>query len=107
MSIDIEARIAKIERSLRELKAEVKRRKKGGSSNGPCLISMDPSYLGDAVHRRKLRRRDLRGLNTARLDEILDILNASMERIEPDADLWPVLKHNRDLTLAIRAKALE
>ena len=106
----IEAKIASIERTLRQLKAEVRRRKKGAATNGgQCLISIDPGYDGEEVHRRRLRRRDLRGLSDGRMGDILDIINASMERMEPDGEhgVWSTLKHNRDLILAIRAKALE
>jgi len=105
--IDIEPKIASIERALRRLKAEVKRRRKGTASGGPCLVSIDPGYDGDEVHRRKLRRRDLRGLSADRMSSMLDIINASMERIGPDVELWGTLKHNRDLILTMRAKGLE
>lgn len=103
MSESIEARIARIERALRKLKAEVSR-KKSGRQGGPCLISTDPDYDKDVVHRRKLRRRDLKGLGKQRLDEILDSINASMSQMEPDGPngIWSTLKHNRDLILAVR-----
>jgi hypothetical protein len=102
---DIEARIAGIERTLRTLKTEVKRRKKAGP-NGPCLASVNPEFIGDEVHRRKLRRKDLRNLGQRRLGEILDVINAAMERCEPEDPNgpWRVLKHNRDLVLEVRAE---
>ena len=105
---DIEARIAGIERTLRTLKTEAKRRKKAGQ-NGPCLASVNPKFISEEVHRRKLRRRDLRGLGQQRLGEILDIINAAMERNEPEDHNgpWRVLKHNRDLVLEVRAETLE
>ncbi len=104
MSESIEARIAKIERALRRLKTEVGR-KKSGRRGGPCIISTDPDYDKDLVHRRRLRRRDLKGLGKQRLDEMLDSINASMSRMEPDGPdgIWSTLKHNRDLILAARA----
>ncbi len=103
MSESIEGRIAKIERALRRLKAEVGR-KKSGRQGGPCLISTNPDYDKDVVHRRKLRRRDLKWLGRQRLDDILDSVNAAMSRIEPDGPdgLWSTLKRNRDLILAVR-----
>lgn len=103
MSESIEARIARIERALRRLKAEMGRRK-SGRQGGPCLISTDPDYDKDVVHRRKLRRRDLKGLGKQRLDAMLDSINASMSRMEPDGPdgIWSTLKHNRDLILAAR-----
>lgn len=103
MSEDIEARIASIERALRKLKAEM-RRKRSGRQGGPCLISMDSEYDKDVVHRRKLRRRDLKGLGKQRLDEILESINIFMSRMEPDgpSGIWSTLKHNRDLILAVR-----
>ena len=105
---DIEARIAGIERALRKLKAEVKRRKKAGP-NGPCLASVSPEFIGEEVHRRKLRRKDLRNLGRRRLEEILDVINAAMERNEPEDPNgpWRVLRHNRDLVLEVRAETLE
>lgn len=103
MSESIEARIARIERALRKLKSEASR-KRSGRQGGPCLISTDSDYDKDVVHRRKLRRRDLKGLGEERLDEILDSINASMSRMEPDGPdgIWSTLKHNRDLILAAR-----
>jgi len=104
MSESIEARIAKIERALRRLKAEVSR-KKSGRRGGACLISTDSDYVKDVVHRRKLRRRDLKGLGAQRLDEILGSINMSMSHMEPDgpAGIWSTLKHNRDLVLEVKA----
>ncbi len=98
MSESIEAKIAKIERVLRELKSEVRRRS-SGRQGGPCLISTDSEYDGDVVHRRKLRQKDLRGLGKHRLNEILDSINASMAQQKPDGQdgVWSTLKHNRDL----------
>lgn len=98
MSENIETRIAKIERALRELKSEVRRRN-SGRQGGPCLISTDPNYDKGVVHRRKLRPRDLRGLGKQRLNEILGSINASMTQMEPDGlgGLWSILKHNRNL----------
>jgi len=104
MSESIEAKIAKIERALRRLKAEVSRRK-SGRQGGARLISTDSGYDKDVVHRRKLRRRDLKGLGMQRLDEILNSINTSMSHMEPDgADgIWSTLKHNRDLVLEVKA----
>lgn len=98
MSESIETKIAKIERALRELKSEVRRRN-SSRRGGPCLISTDPDYDKDVIHRRKLRPSDLRGLEKRRLDEILRSINASMGQMEPDGQgsVWSVLKHNRDL----------
>lgn len=105
---DIEGRIAEIERALRALKAEVKRSKKAGPG-GPCLASVSPEFIGEEIHRRKLRRKDLRNLGQRRLEEILGVINAAMERGEPENPdgLWRVLKHNRDLVLEVRAGTLE
>lgn len=106
---DIEAKIASIERALRKLKGEIRRRRRGTTSTGQCLISINPGYDSDEVHRRVLRRRDLRGLSIDRMDGILDIINASMDQMEPDEEsgVWSTLKRNRDLFLAMRATALE
>lgn len=103
MSENIEAKIARFERALRDLKAEVNR-KKTGRHGGHCLISTNPEYDKDVVHRRKLRRKDLKGLGKQRLDDILDSINISMSRMEPDGPggVWSTLKHNRDLILAER-----
>ena len=100
MSENIEARI---ERALRDLKAEANR-KKSGRQGGHRLISTNPDYDKDVVHRRKLRRRDLKGLGKQRLDDILDSISTSMFRMEPDGPdgVWSTLKHNRDLILAER-----
>lgn len=105
---DIEARIAGVERTLRRLKTEVRHRKKAGQS-GPCLASVNPKFIGEEVHRRKLRRKDLRDLGHQRLGEILDVINAAMERNEPEDSNgpWRTLKHNRDLVLEVRAETLE
>jgi len=65
------------------------------------LAAMNPAFDREEVHRRPLRKNDVRGLDCGRIDAMLAAASASMSRMQPDGrnGLWSILKHNQRMLL--------